>query len=90
MNYKNKITKHIIKLSFYTIILFSFFKTEAQNDQKAFRAIVENEGTGLPMQSVHVLNLTQVVGTTTDSKGIFEININDKYEMLNDKTTKVE
>ena len=35
---------------------------------------MENESTGLPMQSVHVLNLTQVIGTTTDPKGVFEIN----------------
>ncbi len=51
-----------------------FFSSYAQKENIKFRAIVENESTGLPMQSVHVLNLTQVIGTTTDPKGVFEIN----------------
>ena len=41
--------------------------------QDNFSALVENENTGLPMQSVHVLNLTQVIGTITDGNGVFEI-----------------
>ena len=34
---------------------------------------VENENTRLPMETVHVLNLTQVIGTTTNQSGQFEI-----------------
>ena len=71
MNFKKIPFKNIIKLSFYIIISFSLFTSHAQKNKKQFRAIVENENTGLPMQSVHVLNLTQVIGATTDSKGVF-------------------
>ncbi|MDA0985639.1 MAG: carboxypeptidase-like regulatory domain-containing protein [Bacteroidetes bacterium] len=41
--------------------------------QEKFNAVVQNETTGLPMPSVHVLNLTQVIGTITNQKGVFEI-----------------
>ena len=41
--------------------------------QQDFNAVVENETTGLPMSSVHVLNLTQVIGSITDQKGVFQI-----------------
>ena len=46
--------------------------------QQDFTAVVENETTGLPMSSVHVLNLTQVIGSITDQKGLFEIKANVK------------
>ena len=42
--------------------------------QQTFKALIENETTGRPLSSVHVLNLTQVVGTITDQQGFFEIN----------------
>ena len=41
--------------------------------QDTFTAVVKNETTGLVMPSVHILNLTQVIGTITDQKGGFEI-----------------
>ncbi len=41
--------------------------------QETFKAVVENESTGRPLSSVHVLNLTQVVGTITNAQGVFEI-----------------
>jgi hypothetical protein len=41
--------------------------------QEEFKAVVENESTGMPLSSVHVLNLTQVVGTITDAQGVFQI-----------------
>jgi hypothetical protein len=41
--------------------------------QDTFTAVVKNETTGLVMPSVHILNLTQVIGTITDQKGDFEI-----------------
>ena len=40
--------------------------------QEAFQYIngtVENDATGFPMESVHILNLNNVIGTTTDNKG---------------------
>lgn len=41
--------------------------------QEKFTAVVKNETTGLAMPSVHILNLTQVIGTITDQKGSFKI-----------------
>ena len=41
--------------------------------QEKFSAVVKNETTGLAMPSVHILNLTQVIGTITDTEGVFEI-----------------
>lgn len=38
-----------------------------------FRAVVVNAQTQLPLESVHVINLNQVVGTITDQKGEFTI-----------------
>ena len=46
--------------------------------QQTFKALIENESTGRPLSSVHVLNLTQVVGTITDAQGFFEINVTPK------------
>ena len=57
------------KISVIVLILFVFNGISQEN----FSAIVENESTGLPMSSVHVLNLTQVIGSITDKKGLFEI-----------------
>ena len=41
--------------------------------QNKFTAVVKNETTGLVMPSVHILNLTQVIGTITDQNGGFKI-----------------
>lgn len=59
-----------MKTFWVTIILISFFNGLAQEN---FNAQVENKTTGLPMPSVHILNLTQVIGTITNQKGNFEI-----------------
>jgi len=59
-----------MKIFWVTIILISFFNGLAQEN---FSAQVENKTTGLPMPSVHILNLTQVIGTITNQKGNFEI-----------------
>ena len=59
-----------MKIFWVTIILISFFNGLAQEN---FIAQVENKTTGLPMPSVHILNLTQVIGTITNQKGNFEI-----------------
>ena len=52
------------------LMLISFYNGFAQEN---FSARLENETTGLPMPSVHILNLTQVIGTITDQKGNFLI-----------------
>ncbi|MEK9614325.1 MAG: carboxypeptidase-like regulatory domain-containing protein [Flavobacteriaceae bacterium] len=54
----------------FTVLLFLVYQSYGQD---TFNAVVENETTGLAMPSVHVLNLTQVIGTITDLKGSFEI-----------------
>ncbi|OUU48379.1 MAG: hypothetical protein CBC28_04430 [Flavobacteriaceae bacterium TMED68] len=58
------------------VLIFFSVKGFSQND---FSALVENETTGLPMSSVHVLNLTKVIGAITNQKGIFNISaeVND-------------
>ena len=45
----------------------------SQDSLQIFRAKVEDQSTGLAMQSVHVVNLNEVSGTTTDLSGQFEI-----------------
>ena len=52
------------------LMLISFYNGFAQEN---FSARLDNETTGLPMPSVHILNLTQVIGTITDQKGNFVI-----------------
>jgi hypothetical protein len=67
--------RFFLKKFFFLLILFPLLSISAQNSITQFIGTVENENTGLPMQSVHVLNLTQVIGTTTNNKGLFEINV---------------
>ena len=61
--------------------------------QENFSAVVENETTGLPMSSVHILNLTQVIGSITDQKGTFiikaEVNDTLYFSYLGFKPLKV-
>ena len=62
-----------MKYFFYLICFLSFFSIKAQNKTKIFNGSVENEITEAPMRGVHVINLTQVIGTITNQKGEFEI-----------------
>ena len=64
-----------MKWMFFYISLFVFTLLKAQDQIQVFSAVVENESTGFPMESVHVLNLTQIIGTTTDKNGRFEIKV---------------
>ena len=64
-----------MKWMFFYISLFVFNLLKAQDQIQVFSAVVENESTGFPMESVHVLNLTQIIGTTTDKNGRFEIKV---------------
>ena len=61
-----------IWVAFFLLVFFN------SKGQETFSARVENETTGLSMPSVHVLNLTQVIGTITNQKGNFEIEVKAK------------
>ena len=58
-----------------------------------FEAVVLNAQSGSPLQSVHVINLNQVVGTITDNKGRFtiEASVNDTlyFSYLGFKSQKI-
>lgn len=58
----------------FILIYFIGFSQETENtvDEK-IRATVINAQTDEPMESVHVLNLNQVIGTITNEKGEFAI-----------------
>ena len=77
-------------------ILWVYLLSKSIIAQEAFQYIngtVENDATGFPMESVHILNLNNVIGTTTDNKGRFEIpvQINDTlyFSYLGYKSLKV-
>ncbi|MEO1009897.1 MAG: carboxypeptidase-like regulatory domain-containing protein [Bacteroidota bacterium] len=82
------------------VLLFFFFGLMgyAQEDVEELEegkvsALVLNAQTGEPMESVHVVNLNQVIGTITNEKGIFSITaaVNDTlyFSFLGFKPQKV-
>ena len=46
----------------------------SQDSKNRVRGKVQSESSQSSLQNVHVLNLSKVVGTITDSEGVFEIN----------------
>lgn len=58
---------HLFLCSIYGVMVLG------QEQIQYLNGVVENESTGFPMESVHILNLNMVEGTTTDKKGNFEI-----------------
>lgn len=69
---------------FIILFLFSGFWAIAQDDEPSaqnmeFNALVVNAQTGFPLESVHVVNLNQVIGTITNEDGKFSISaaVND-------------
>ena len=64
-----------MKWIFSVISFLVLISLRGQDQIQVFSAVVENESTGFPMESVHVLNLSQVVGTVTDRNGRFEIKV---------------
>ena len=78
---------NLFLLSIYGVMVLG------QEQIQYLKGIVENESTGFPMESVHVLNLNMVEGTTTDKKGNFEIraHVNDTlyFSYLGYKSLKV-
>ncbi|WP_373071855.1 carboxypeptidase-like regulatory domain-containing protein [Zeaxanthinibacter enoshimensis] len=64
--------KKTIALLFTCIGLVAFSQEKAQDPQE-IEAIIVNAQTDEPLESVHVINLNQVKGTISDSKGKFKI-----------------
>ena len=54
-------------------IIFGFFSNLTFSQNQNLTAFVENSSDNKPIPSVHVINLSQVVGVITDKKGKFEI-----------------
>ena len=80
------------------IFLLVGFLGFSQNDEdagqnKEFNALVINAQTGSPLESVHVVNLNQVIGTITDDDGKFSITatVNDTlyFSYLGFKSQKI-
>ena len=82
-----------MKKILFIVILANSLTISGQEVLQYFTGIVENDATGFPMESVHVLNLNNVIGTTTDNKGNFEIpvQVNDTlyFSYLGYKSLKV-
>jgi len=80
------------------LIILTITHTNAQEDENAvilqdFNAIVVNAQTDAPMESVHVVNLNQVIGTITNEEGKFSIRaaVNDTlyFSYLGFKSQKI-
>ena len=56
----------------YFLLILLVFSTNLNNAQ-SLSAIIENTADNAPIPSVHVINLSQVVGVITDKTGRFEI-----------------
>jgi hypothetical protein len=73
----------------------SVFSQEGQDDiqLKEFKAIVVNAQSETPMESVHIVNLNQVIGTITNEEGEFSISaaVNDTlyFSFLGFKSQKI-
>ena len=62
-----------MRRSLTILLFFNLILVQSQQLVSSFKGTIENETTGLPMQSVHVLNLNRIIGTISDEKGNFEI-----------------
>ena len=58
---------------FFLIIFFVFSINFNSAQNQELSAIIENAADNIPIPSVHVINLSQVVGVITDKNGRFEI-----------------
>jgi len=56
-------------------LLYSNMALTQDIERQILRGTVENEVTEIIMKSVHVLNLNTIVGSITDEKGVFEIEV---------------
>lgn len=79
------------------LVLVGFYgisqENEADQQEQEFKAVVVNAQSGIPLESVHVINLNKVVGTISNSKGEFALNasVNDTlyFSYLGFKSQKV-
>jgi len=87
-----------MKLFLVPFLLFFSFAVFAQDEEeinleKEIKAVVVNAQTDKPMESVHVVNLNQVVGTITTENGEFSIRaaVNDTlyFSFLGFKAQKI-
>lgn len=82
-------------LTFFITFVYIGYAQETNNesDIKQLKAVVLNAQTDQPMESVHVVNLNKVIGTTTNAKGEFAISaaVNDTlyFSFLGFKSQKV-
>lgn len=82
-------------LSFLIVFVTFGYSQETGNDTdiQQLKAVVLNAQTDQPMESVHVVNLNQVIGTITNKKGEFAISaqVNDTlfFTFLGFKSQKV-
>lgn len=88
--------KYYITLFFFLALTSNVFAQETApdaNESRDFSARVINAQTQRPLESVHVVNLNQVVGTITDEQGEFTIRaaVNDTlfFSYLGFKTQKI-
>lgn len=65
--------KKYILLLFIGMGVLGFSQDEPNTNNKEFNAIVINAQSDTPMESVHVVNLNQVIGTITNEDGAFSI-----------------
>ena len=59
--------------SFFLLLLFNLIAINTNAQNQKLTAYVENAADNKPIPSVHVINLSQVIGVITDKKGKFEI-----------------
>lgn len=81
--------KHFLTLLFLIICSFSSF---SQNDSEV-EGVIVNASNDVPLESVNIVNLNQVIGTTTNAKGEFNLKakVNDTLHLshLGFKSIKV-
>ncbi|MEP3209641.1 MAG: carboxypeptidase-like regulatory domain-containing protein [Maribacter sp.] len=81
-------------LLFFILGFFGFSQEDLENNEnRELKAVVVNAQTDNAMESVHVVNLNQVIGTITDKKGAFSISaaVNDTlyFSFLGFKSQKI-
>ncbi len=81
-------------LLFFIFGFFGFSQEDVKNNENGeLKAVVVNAQTDDAMESVHVVNLNQVIGTITDKKGEFSITaaVNDTlyFSFLGFKSQKI-
>ncbi|MFK5973838.1 MAG: carboxypeptidase-like regulatory domain-containing protein [Flavobacteriaceae bacterium] len=82
-------------LVFFSILAYNSYSQENVNNSaiKPLKATIINAQTNRPMESVHVVNLNQVLGTITNEKGEFSISavVNDTiyFSFIGFKSQKI-